>query len=555
MLMLVPDLQIELRSVEALVADKRNAREHPPAQIAQLAASIREFGFIVPVLCDDTGKLMAGHGRVMAAKEVGLQKIPTIEVRHLTDLQKRGFLITDNRLAENSDWNKEMLAAELLGLKQFNFDLAITGFSAAEIDKLTQWNPAEDQAAKLADRFMIPPFSVFNAREGWWQDRKRAWIALGIRSELGRGENTLGFSEVCNSGGYAGLEKKRRSIQSGSAVLPIGGDLVQGMRAAGRKYAQTYDAGAPGDLRASYRAVHGAETERFRHPERYGEAGMAFDGGAMPADVHVPLNGTSIFDPVLCEIAYRWFCPPAGLVLDPFAGGSVRGIVAAKLGRRYVGQELRREQVFANREQAHAICAGAEYPPQWIEGDSRGIDQTCAGIEADFLFTCPPYADLERYSDDPLDISTYQYPRFREAYFEIIAKACGRLRADRFACVVVGEVRDKQGEYYDFVGDTVEAFRRAGLAYYNEAILVTAIGSLPIRVGKQFEASRKLGKTHQNVLVFCKGDPRAAVVACGAVDVADALAAVAVEDEAPPLMEISENARRTEAEAEPAQIP
>lgn len=161
--------------------------------------------------------------------------------------------------------------------------------------------------------------------------------------------------------------------------------------------------------------------------------------------------------------------------------------------------------------------------PDWRVGDARDIGALCEGEEADLIFTCPPYADLERYSDDPRDLSTLDYPAFREAYRDIIAKACALLKPDRFAVVVVGEVRDALGNYYDFIGDTVQAFRDAGLAYYNEAILVTAVGSLPIRAGKVFTASRKLGKTHQNVLVFCKGDPRKAVAACGPVDIAEDL--------------------------------
>jgi DNA modification methylase len=227
-------------------------------------------------------------------------------------------------------------------------------------------------------------------------------------------------------------------------------------------------------------------------------------------------SGTSIFDPVLCELAYTWFCPPGGLILDPFAGGSVRGIVASHLGRRYVGCELRAEQVEANRAQED-ICKGLV--PVWHCADSRTIDRVCAGVEADFVFSCPPYADLEIYSDDPQDLSILDYAEFRKAYFDIIAKTCGLLKDDRFACFVVGDVRDKRGNYYNFVGDTVEAFRAAGLHYYNEAILVTAVGSLPIRAGKQFTASRKFGKTHQNVLVFVKGDGKRATQACGNVDV------------------------------------
>lgn len=227
-------------------------------------------------------------------------------------------------------------------------------------------------------------------------------------------------------------------------------------------------------------------------------------------------SGTSIFDPVLCELAYTWFCPPNGAVLDPFAGGSVRGIVAAVLGRHYTGVDLRPEQIEANNEQAAAIVP--DNMPRWIVGDSR---EAMPDEQFDFVFSCPPYADLEVYSDDPRDISTMDYPAFLAAYREIVAGAVQRLRNDRFACFVVGDVRDKKGMYYNFVSDTIAAFQDAGAKLYNEAVLVTAVGSLPIRVGKQFESGRKLGKTHQNVLVFVKGDPRKATQACGPVEIGD----------------------------------
>lgn len=135
------------------------------------------------------------------------------------------------------------------------------------------------------------------------------------------------------------------------------------------------------------------------------------------------------------------------------------------------------------------------------------------------IFSCPPYADLEVYSDNPKDLSTMKYEDFKAAYFEIIKKSCDRLKKDRFACFVVGEVRDKKGNYINFVGDTVQAFLEAGLGFYNEAILVTCVGSLPIRAGKAFSASRKLGKTHQNILVFVKGDGKKEATACGVVEV------------------------------------
>ena len=259
--------------------------------------------------------------------------------------------------------------------------------------------------------------------------------------------------------------------------------------------------------------------------------GLTWVGGDRDADdlddtsrkiLAAGLSGTSIFDPVLCELVYRWFCPPGGLILDPFAGGSVRGIVAAKLGRRYVGIELRAEQVAANISQLH-ILADTDQAPVWIVGDSRNIAAHCGPDwpGADFFFSCPPYADLERYSDDPADLSTLHYAEFRETYTAIIAAACNLIKPDRFACVVVGDARDKSGFYYGFPWHTIAAFEQAGFRLYNEAVFVTCVGSLPIRVGKAFESSRKLGKTHQNVLIFCNGDPKKATSAIGKVEFAE----------------------------------
>lgn len=431
-------LPYQLTPVEALLPYARNARTHSGEQVAQIAASISEFGFLNPIIVDGANGIIAGHGRVLAARKLGLQTVPTIKADYLTEAQKRAYILADNKLALNAGWDDDLLKVEILDLQNAGFELELTGFSEDELKALFA-EPAEagdkEGAGSLAERFLIPPFSVFNAREGWWQDRKRAWLALGIKSELGRAD---------------------------------------------------------------------AMTWRTDGPD-YISQRIAAAGG-----------GTSVFDPVLCEIAYSWFCPEGGTVLDPFAGGSVRGIVAAKLGREYVGYELRGEQVEANREQAAVICAEGVCPA-WVEGDSRNLDK--AELQADFVFSCPPYADLEVYSDNPADLSTLAYPEFKAAYFEIIAKACAKLKPNRFAAFVVGEVRDAKGNYYDFVGDTVEAFRAAGLAYYNEAILITAVGSLPIRAGRQFAASRKLGKTHQNVLVFVKGDGKKAAKACGPVEV------------------------------------
>lgn len=168
-----------------------------------------------------------------------------------------------------------------------------------------------------------------------------------------------------------------------------------------------------------------------------------------------------------------------------------------------------------------ATAGGAGPAPVWRVGDARDVGELCAGQAADLVFTCPPYADLEVYSDDPRDLSTLGYAEFRRALADVLRAAAVLLKPDRFVVLVVGEVRGKDGNYYGLVPDTVAAAREAGLVYYDELILVTAVGSLPIRAGGQFASTRKIGKTHQNVLVFAKGDPVAAAKACGPVEVGE----------------------------------
>lgn len=236
-------------------------------------------------------------------------------------------------------------------------------------------------------------------------------------------------------------------------------------------------------------------------------------GGQVSAVAETQATGTSIFDPVLTELCYRWFAPKGGIILDPFAGGSVRGIVASVLGYRYTGFELRPEQVAANVTQAAAICP--ENAPQWVCGDSAVTIPQWPG-QADMLFSCPPYGDLEVYSDRPDDLSAMAHPDFLAAYRAVIKAAVDKLAPDSFAVFVVGDYRCKKGFYRNFVGETVAAFEAAGARFYNEAILVTAVGSLPVRITKQFKSGRKLGKTHQNILGFVKGDPKRAAQKCEA---------------------------------------
>jgi hypothetical protein len=289
--------------------------------------------------------------------------------------------------------------------------------------------PDEGGHKTLAERFIVPPLSVFRTVSGYWQVRKKAWLSLGIQSEKGRNDGML----------------KNMS------------DLAKKV-----------------------------------------------SGSALPSE--------SIFDPVLCEIMYRWFCPPNGRVLDPFAGGSVRGIIAGSLDYNYMGIDIRQEQVDANYSQIDIV---RDRKPVWICGDSGDMDARLpSGFEADFVFSCPPYADLEVYSKEPEDLSNMDYPEFKNAYGEIIKKACSYLKDDSFAAFVVGEARSKNGSYYGLVPDTVKAFEDSGVHFYNEMILVTQIAAKALTVAEGFVKSRKIGKIHQNILVFVKGNPVKAAAKC-----------------------------------------
>lgn len=330
----------------------------------------------------------------------------------------------------------------------------------------------EEATRKLSDVWLCPPFSVLNAREGRWQSRKREWLDLGISSELGRAESLLKFS-------FAAQLKSR-----------VG------------KYQQ-----------------------KPRHiPESAAE-------GSTTEIVEDKRSGTSIFDPVLCELMYRWYCPKGGVVLDPFAGGSVRGIVAAGTGRGYIGIDLRKEQIEANQDQWLFVLpniTGGDIAdetlvptPEWVTGDASVVIPELPDNSVDFVFSCPPYGPLEKYSDLPDDLSNMSEVEFRVAYKKIIIESCKKLKDNSFAAYVVGEYRGKNGHYVGFVPFTHDCFKEAGLEFHGEIILITAIGTLPFRVRRQFESARRPGKTHQNILLFVKGDAKIAAQKIGPVEIAD----------------------------------
>jgi len=308
----------------------------------------------------------------------------------------------------------------------------------AEVDYFaepTLFGEDEDYISDLFDRFIMPPYSVLDRKQGSWIRRKKQWLALGIKSELGRFENLI--------------------------WAPVGdnpSDMVQRMRGV--------------------------------------------------------VEGTSVFDPVIVELAVRWYSAPGGTVLDPFAGGSVRGIVASLLGRNYLGIDLRADQIEANKEQKSV--ASPDFPPLWISGDSEKVLDGVEPESVDLVFTCPPYFDLEVYSDDPDDLSNMDWESFLNSYYEIIRKSAKALKDDRFAVFVIGEVRDKKGFIRGLIPETITAFREAGLNYYNNGITLDPQATAALRANRFFNSGRKLVTVHQHFMVFVKGDPKRATDYCKA---------------------------------------
>ena len=411
-------MQIIQKAIPELIPYERNTKKHDQKQIDNVAESIRQYGFVQPIVIDKNNVVVIGHCRLLAAKKLKMADVPCVCVEDLTEEQVKALRIVDNKSNE-SPWDFDFLADELadLDLSDFDFDFGIDTDAEEEPEIVED----EVEHKSLVDRFIVPPFSILDTRQGYWQDRKRIWKDLGIASEIGRKENLIDDSST-----------------------------------------EGYNSGL---------------------------------------DTFAP--STSIFDPVICELAYKWFCIEKGKIYDCFAGGSVRGIVASKLGYNYHGIDLRQEQIDANIQNANDIGVN----PNWYCDDSLNADKYIDDNSCDMIFSCPPYADLEVYSDDPRDISNMDYDEFCKVYAEIIAIACRKLKQDRFAVFVVGDVRDKKGFYRNFVDYTKRCFNQNGLLTYNELILIEQVGTGGLRANNYMK-NRKVIKTHQNVLVFYKGNPK-----------------------------------------------
>lgn len=315
----------------------------------------------------------------------------------------------------NTGFDLEVLEYELNALQVEDFDLSLTGFEDKEIDDILNYEEnsfdkfkdgADEDVVGLNNKYGVPPFSVLDAKQGYWKDKKKQWR-----------------------------------------------DIIE-------------------DDGKSRNCVIGKEF------------------------------GVSLLDPVLSELIIKWYAPKQenNNIFDCFAGDTVFGFVAAYQENNFTGIELRQEQVNFNNSTSPENA-------QYICDDGRNVLQHIGKNTQDLFFSCPPYFDLEVYSNKENDASNQKtYEEFYKILDEAFTNSIQCLKDNRFAVIVLGDVRDKKtGEYYDFSGSVKATFKRNGLKLYNELILLDPLGTAPLRANK-FSVSRKNIKVHQNVLVFYKGD-------------------------------------------------
>ena len=370
-----------------------------------------------------------------------------IKATELSEEEQREFIIKDN--VGYGEWDMDALANEWDAEDLDDWGLDVwqnKEWENGESSGATNSKPAN---ASLNDRFIVPPFSILDTRKGYWQERKKKWRELIGDNGESRNDTLITSPEIKYKDLYQRTRQHREEL--------------------GITFKEYLDKYVPDDVK-----------------ER--EASKVLSAGV------------SLLDPVMAEIVCRWFGQDNCKTFDCFAGDSVFGYVSAHLGNEFVGIELRPEQARLNNERVEGMTA------RYINDDGQNVAQHIAPDSQDLLFSCPPYFDLEKYSDLKNDASNQDsYEDFIKILENAFKAAVGCLKENRFAVIVVGDVRDKStGFYYDFCGDIKRIFKEAGMPLYNEIILVETGASTALRAGRYME-SRKVAKMHQNILVFYKG--------------------------------------------------
>lgn len=468
-----------------------NPRTITDTKLERLVESILVFPRMLslrPIVVDENNVILGGNMRFRALSRISSMKFPTLKktlsgsatftkktefereqlldywrtwlrspvapvstAASLSSEERREFIIKDN--VGFGQWDTDALSDDW---SDIDFDeWGLDGLWENEEEELGTSERVKDGGAEngsLNDRFIVPPFSIIDTRKGYWQARKKVWREL-----IGdMGESRKDTLVTCNELKYKDLYVRSRKERSKLGV-------------SFNEYLEKY--------------VSEEEKER--------------------AEQKVLSTGVSLLDPVMAEIVCRWFGFEKCKTFDCFAGDSVFGYVSSYLGNEFVGIELRPEQAQLNNDRTEGV------PARYICDDGQNVAQHIEAESQDLLFSCPPYFDLEKYSDLDNDASNQKsYVDFIAILRNAFTSAIGCLKKNRFAVIVVGDVRDKRtGFYYDFCGDIKQIFKDGGMPLYNEVILIEAGASTAIRVGRSM-INRKVGKMHQNILVFYKGDPK-----------------------------------------------
>jgi len=370
-----------------------------------------------------------------------------IKASELSEAEKKEFIIKDNNLF--GEWDFSMFAKDDWDSEDLG-DWGVDVWQDTGDDDEAAAN--KPSGASLTDRFVVPPFSILDTRKGYWQERKKIWRELIGDMGESRNDTLINAPELKYKSLYGKTKAQREKLGIGFA-----------------EYLEKYV----------------SEEDKAR------------------ASTTVLSHGVSILDPVLSEIVCRWFNVDGGKVFDCFAGDTVFGYVSSYLGYDFTGIELRKDQVALNNKRVENLSA------RYICDDGQNVAKHIEADSQDLLFSCPPYFDLEKYSNNASDASNQKtYAAFIAILKNAFTEALSCLKNDRFAVIVVGDVRDKKtGFYYTFADDVKQIFSDAGARLYNELILVETGASSALRAAHNMK-SRKAVKMHQNVLVFYKGNPK-----------------------------------------------
>ncbi len=400
----VTGIHIEMRPVDALIPHVRNAKQHSDAQVAQIAASIREFGWGAPILVDGQNNVIAGHGRLLAARKLGLAEVPVVPMTHLTDIQRRALILADNKIGENAAWDEELLGLELAELNDAGFDLGLTGFTPEEWDALIAgdestkdglidddavpevpetpisrtgdlWllgehkllcgdaTQADDYAALLGDElpdmaFTDPPYNVNYANTA--KDKLRGKNRPILNDNLGEG---FGKFLVAACQNILAVTKGAVYIAMSSSELDT---LQSAFRSAGGKWStfiiwakNTFTLG-----RADYQRQYEPILYGWRDGTDHYWCGARDQGDVWQIrkpqknDLHPTMKPVELVERAVCNSSKT-----RDIVLDPFGGSGSTLIACEKSGRRarlieldpkYVDVIVRRWQQFTGQEAKRA---------------------------------------------------------------------------------------------------------------------------------------------------------------------------------------------------------